>query len=66
MKAKRCKVCGKKLLLTAERRYTVQKMRSPATAILPPVFFEAFDCQHCGCQNIVGERQIENFEEVEE
>lgn len=46
-----CERCGRKLDLKKEDRYTVIGGK-----ILHPVYFGAFDCPYCGCQNVVGVR----------
>lgn len=55
---KRCKVCGAKLILTADRLYKV--VRHPMKTvgfITKPTVLECFDCAKCGCQNIVNVRE---------
>lgn len=60
--ARTCCVCGRDFPLFAECRYTVRN-RKPLTAIaaigsFEPALHDAFDCPHCGCQNLVGERLV--------
>ena len=50
----RCKVCGKRLNFDKAKRYEITK--NPATE--PPKTYEAFDCEKCGCQNIVSIREV--------
>ena len=55
-----CKICGREFPLMAEEHYTT---KSPLKTGLAAVaggtekLHDAFDCPHCGCQNIVGERE---------
>lgn len=55
-----CDVCGRDFPLIAEERYTVRGTEKSGIAIA--ISFEeanrydAFDCPHCGCQNIVNLR----------
>lgn len=52
-----CDVCGRDFPLIAEERYTVRGAEKSglATAISfeEADRYDAFDCPHCGCQNIV-------------
>ena len=57
----KCKVCGKKFGLTADKRYEVVKRPTGLACLtVSPVTYEAFDCPHCGCQNVVNVRE-ENY-----
>ena len=57
----KCKVCGKKFKLTADKRYEVVKRPVGFSCLTTaPVTYEAFDCPHCGCQNVVNVRE-ENY-----
>ena len=58
----KCKACGSKLKLTNDRRYVVVK-HSIADLLTNPVAYECFDCQRCGCQNIVNVREGETANE---
>ena len=55
-----CDVCGRDFPLIAEERYTVRGAEKSglATAISfeEADRYDAFDCPHCGCQNIVNLR----------
>lgn len=55
-----CDVCGRDFPLIAEDRYTVRgtEMSGIATAISfeEADRYDAFDCPHCGCQNVVNKR----------
>ena len=54
----RCKVCGKKLKVTKDRRYEVERKPAGLRCLVEnSVIFEAFDCAYCGCQNVVGVRE---------
>lgn len=50
-----CHVCGMAFNPSPERRYTV-KEKDGIGAIVGNTYYDAFDCPHCGCQNIVGLR----------
>ena len=58
-----CKVCSFKFVPYAEKRYEVCK--HGIAAIAGNSVFEAFDCPLCGCQNIVGIREL-RYEEPED
>lgn len=52
---RKCSVCGRRFRLIAKNRYEVVK--SPAgfnCLVQGTVYYNAFNCPHCGCQNIVG------------
>lgn len=59
-----CKVCGRDFPLLGEDHYVV---RDPErTGIMPafngqdePTLYDAFDCPHCGCQNMMQVRKRE-------
>lgn len=58
---KRCRVCGKRLILKRELRYEVTRNPVGLQCLTKaPVTYEAFDCSYCGCQNIVGIREVKN------
>lgn len=67
---KKCKVCGKPLRLKASRRYEVMKLPVGLGCLIEHAHvFECFDCEYCGYQNIVNEREtgrVKNLEDVEE
>ena len=58
-----CDVCGRDFPLIAEERYTVRGTEKSgiAAAISSEEAdrYDAFDCPHCGCQNIVNLRMRE-------
>lgn len=52
---RKCNICGKRFKLLAKNRYEV--VRKPVgfnCLIEGTIYYNAFDCPHCGCQNIVG------------
>ena len=55
-----CDVCGRDFPLIAEERYTVRSAEksglAAAISFEEADRFDAFDCPHCGCQNIVNMR----------
>lgn len=60
----KCKICGKRMKLLAENRKEIRKTPSLGEALTKSgggkQIFEAFDCPHCGCQNIVNIRECNN------
>ena len=52
---RKCNTCGRRFRLLAKNRYEVMK-RPVGLNILTEgtVYYNAFDCPRCGCQNIVG------------
>lgn len=52
-----CKVCGRDFPLIAENNYVVREngRRGLQTVVsdYEEKMFNAFDCPHCGCQNVV-------------
>lgn len=58
-----CKVCGREFALIAEEHYI---SRDPEETGLAAAFgrkmegeqYDAFDCPHCGCQNVIQKRKI--------
>jgi len=46
----KCKVCGKDFLLKKENKYFVTS-KNPLLNVISTC--EAFDCEYCGCQNVV-------------
>ena len=54
----KCKICGKRFKIMKENRYLATEKVAPfGTLTKLPKVFEAFDCPHCGCQNIVNTRE---------
>lgn len=56
MKKVICKVCGRRIALVSQMRYTAVESKGMTSAFTGTKRFDAFDCPGCGCQNIVGER----------
>ena len=57
---KRCKVCNKRLYLDKDKKYLIEKRpQGPSCLVEPKIVYEAFDCEWCGCQNIVNVREVE-------
>lgn len=52
-----CKICKRRFELKKPFRYVAVKTESIFP--LKSVLYDAFDCPHCGCQNIVGIRESE-------
>lgn len=56
----KCKICEKEFELKKEEKYlATEKVTAFGTLAKLPKTFEAFDCPHCGCQNIVNIREEE-------
>lgn len=54
----KCKICGKRFKLMKENRYlATEKIGALEGLTKAAKIFEAFDCPHCGCQNIVNTRE---------
>lgn len=55
-----CKTCGRGFALIAEERYTVRTVEKTGLASAfsgeESDLYDAFDCPHCGCQNVVNLR----------
>lgn len=64
-----CKVCGRDFALMAEEHYTTKEFKATgvvaAFSSTEPKMHDAFDCPHCGCQNIVGIREPVYFEKLD-
>lgn len=56
-----CKICGRDFPLITEERYTVRDVERTGIATAfggsESNLYDAFDCPHCGCQNIIQERK---------
>ena len=67
-----CKVCGRDFALMAEEHYVVREFGKKglveALSAKEPMQYDAFDCPHCGCQNVMQVRMIdvEEFTDTEE
>lgn len=59
----KCKVCGKEFEAVKENHYVAREgLKTGAITALASAeekIFDAFDCPHCGCQYIAGERKRE-------
>ena len=52
---RKCDHCGRRFRLKANDRYEIAKPPVGLECLTRgTVYFNAFDCPHCGCQNIVG------------
>ena len=73
-KTRFCEACGKVLILDKEHHKVVRDDTETGLCTIgrnnEPIQYDAFDCEYCGCQTIIGERKREvcevKFEEVEE
>lgn len=58
-----CKVCGRDFALISEDHYVARDTEKTGviTALngQEAVRYDAFDCPHCGCQNVIQERKQE-------
>ena len=58
-----CRVCGREIYLTPSAHYvsrgTIKTGIVVAVNNEEPVLHDAVDCPHCGCQQILGERERE-------
>lgn len=65
-----CKICGRDFPLISEERYTARDEKKMGltpmiTGENEPKLFDAIDCPHCGCQNVIQERKRYNLVEDE-
>lgn len=74
-KTRFCEACGKALILDKKHHRVVRNITEVGLGTAfgrkeEPIQYDAFDCEYCGCQTIIGERKREEhevkFEEVEE
>lgn len=65
---RKCHVCGRRFRLLAKNRYEVVKRPDGLVNCLTQgtVYYNDFNCPHCGCQNIVGVIEKEIVRDVEE
>ena len=67
-----CKVCGRDFPLMAEEHYVVRDCEKKgvvaALSVQEGIQYDAFDCPHCGCQNVMQVRKLAvcEDEEIEE
>ena len=62
----KCHTCGRRFRLLAKNRYEI--MKSPVginCLVQGVVYYNAFDCPHCGCQNITGVLEKVNVKDFE-
>jgi transcription elongation factor Elf1 len=64
---RKCNVCGRRFRLLAKNRYEVVRRPVGFNCLTEgTVYYNAFDCPHCGCQNIVGVVEKENVRDIED
>lgn len=52
---RKCKVCNRRFKLLAKNRYEVMNVPAGLNCLVQKtIYYNAFDCPYCGCQNIVG------------
>lgn len=58
-----CKICGRDFPLLAEEHYVARGIEKKG--VIPAlsgqdeaIQYDAFDCPHCGCQNVMQERKF--------
>ena len=63
---RKCSVCGRRFRLLANNRYEVADSPVGLEGLTRgTVYYNAFDCPYCGCQNIVGvveKARVKDFE----
>lgn len=56
-----CKICGRIFALNAEETYVARDIKQQGIAMAlkseETKIYDAIDCPHCGCQNILQERK---------
>ena len=64
---RKCNVCGRRFKLLAKNRYEVVKKPAGLNCLTEAtIYYNAFDCPHCGCQNIVGVLEKVNVRDIED
>lgn len=64
---RKCNACGRRFRLLAKNRYEVVKSPVGLECLAKgTVYFNAFDCPRCGCQNIVGVIEKKKVRDIEE
>lgn len=58
-----CKICGRDFPLLAEEHYVARGTEKKGIVAAfsvqeEAIQYDAFDCPHCGCQNVMQERKI--------
>lgn len=61
-----CHVCGRNFPLVEEEHYVARDpvkkgIVSVISGQVEATQYDAIDCPHCGCQNILQERKLEHF-----
>ena len=63
---RKCNICGKKFRLLANNRYEVVRKPVGLDCLAQgTIYYNAFDCPYCGCQNIVGVIEKSNVRDTE-
>jgi len=64
---RKCNICGRRFKLLAKNRYEVVRKPAGLNCLTEAtIYFNAFDCPYCGCQNIVGVLEKKNVRDIEE
>jgi len=68
---RKCNVCGRRFRLLAKNRYEIMRVPVGLNRLTEEtMYYNAFDCPYCGCQNIAGvvekARVVEETKESEE
>ena len=64
---RKCNVCGRRFRLLAKNRYEVVRRPIGFSCLTEgTVYYNAFDCPYCGCQNIVGILEKKTVRDIEE
>ena len=62
----KCKTCGRRFRLLAKNRYEVMKIPVGLNVLTQDtIYYNAFDCPKCGCQNLVGVVEKVNVKDFE-
>ena len=64
----KCRACGRRMQLKKEQMYLVPKDNKSLVTVFNEQYqaYEAFDCPRCGCQNLVGVRELRPHERLQE
>lgn len=63
----KCHTCGRRFRLLAKNKYEVVKRPVGINCLIEgTVYYNAFDCPHCGCQNITGVIEKQNIIKIED
>ena len=64
---RKCNVCGRRFRLLAKNRYEVVVTPVGLNCLTQgTVYYNAFDCPRCGCQNIVGVIEKVNIKDIKD